>query len=86
MLIVLMSATSLKHPMKKMATTGDNVWVEPQPLHPALQTHRDEVAMRLPLLVITATFFSQVFEEKALDLAIHKPLCQFWYVRYMFMM
>jgi hypothetical protein len=42
--------------------------------------------MRLPLLVITATFFMQVFEEKALDLAIHKPLCQFWYVSYMFMM
>jgi len=42
--------------------------------------------MKLPLLVITATFFMQVFEEKALDLAIHKPLCQFWYTGYMFMM
>jgi hypothetical protein len=42
--------------------------------------------MRMSLLVITATFFMQVFEEKALDLAIHKPLCQFWYTGNMLMM
>jgi hypothetical protein len=42
--------------------------------------------MRLLLLVINAIFFKQVFQEKALDMAIHKPLCQFWYTGYMFMM